>query len=84
MCKPWDNKSTACRVALVAQEFLRMLHACGMPATDADLINGRGTVVNQVLLNAGPRSTLFTGSSKVAEKLAVDLHGKVSRTCRAL
>jgi 1-pyrroline-5-carboxylate dehydrogenase len=48
-----------------------------MPRTDTDLIHGGGQVVNQLLLRAQPRSTLFTGSQRVAEKLAVDMKGKV-------
>lgn len=48
-----------------------------MPRTDADLIHGSGKVVNELLLRAQPRSTLFTGSQRVAEKLALDLKGKV-------
>lgn len=37
---------------------------------------GRGLV--QVMSEAQPRSTLFTGSQRVAEKLAVDMRGKAS------
>lgn len=62
----------------MAEQLLRLLHHCGMPRTDADLIHGGGQVVNELLLRAQPRSTLFTGSQRVAEKLAVDMRGKVS------
>lgn len=41
---------TACRVALVLEEFVRLLHVCGMPMTDVDVISGQGAVVNEVLL----------------------------------
>jgi hypothetical protein len=61
----------------VIEQLLRLLHHCGMPRTDADLIHGNGRVVNELLLRAQPRSTLFTGSQRVAEKLAVDMRGKV-------
>jgi 1-pyrroline-5-carboxylate dehydrogenase len=61
----------------VVEQLLRLLHHCGMPRTDADLIHGGGRVVNELLLRANPRSTLFTGSQRVAEKLALDLKGKV-------
>jgi 1-pyrroline-5-carboxylate dehydrogenase len=54
-----------------------MLHAMGMPSADADYVHGHGSVVNQILLQGRPRSTLFTGSKRVAEKLCADLHGKV-------
>lgn len=65
------------RVSIVIEQLLRLLHHCGMPRTDADLIHGSGAVVNELLLRAQPRSTLFTGSQRVAEKLAVDMRGKV-------
>ncbi|GAB4819738.1 hypothetical protein N2152v2_006784 [Parachlorella kessleri] len=65
------------KVAIVLEEFVRLLHACGMPLDDVDIIGGRGQVVNEVLLQGKPANTLFTGSQKVAEKLAKDLHGKV-------
>lgn len=67
-----------CRVSIVAEQFVRMLHHVGMPAEDADFIQGEGAVVNQILLQAKPRNTLFTGSGRIAEKLAADTHGKVS------
>ena len=54
-----------------------MLHHVGMPPQDADYIHGSGKVVNEILLQARPRNTLFTGSGRIAEKLANDLHGKV-------
>lgn len=65
------------KVAIVLDEFVRLLHACGMPAADVDVLHGRGPTMNEVLLRGAPRSTLFTGSKRVAEKLSVDLHGKV-------
>jgi delta 1-pyrroline-5-carboxylate dehydrogenase len=65
------------QVSIVAEQLLRLLHHCGMPRTDADLIHGSGRVVNELLMRAQPRSTLFTGSQRVAEKLALDLKGKV-------
>lgn len=65
------------RVSIVAEQLLRLLHHCGMPMGDVDLLHGPGTTMNAVLTEAQPRSTLFTGSQRVAEKLAVDLRGKV-------
>ena len=65
------------RVSIVAEEFVRMLHALGMPRGDVDLVHGDGRVVNEILRRARPRSTLFTGSRKVAEHLTADLDGKV-------
>lgn len=65
------------RVAVVLEEFVRLLGACGLGLGDLDLIHGRGPVVGEVLSRGSARSTLFTGSKRVAEKLSVDLHGKV-------
>ena len=61
----------------MAEQFIRMLHHVGMPKTDLDYIQGNGKVVGEILKQGHPRSTLFTGSQKVAEQLAVDLKGKV-------
>lgn len=57
--------------------FVRMLHHCGLPKTDLDYIHGNGAVIGDLLMRAQPRSILFTGSGKIAEKLAVDFKGKV-------
>ena len=65
------------RVSLVVEMFVRMLHHCGMPMNDVDLIHGNGKVVGDILKAADVRSTLFTGSAKVAEILAKELKGKV-------
>lgn len=51
---------------------------CGLPPKDVDFLNGKGQVVNEVLVKAQPRSTLFTGSKRIGEKLSKDLNGKVS------
>ncbi|GMH32423.1 hypothetical protein BSKO_00257 [Bryopsis sp. KO-2023] len=65
------------RVSIVLEQYLRLLLHCGMPATDLDFINGQGKVVSEILAAAKPRNTLFTGSSRIGEKIAVDLSGKV-------
>lgn len=64
-------------MSIVQEQFMRLLHHAGMPLEDADYFQGNGQVFGEVLLQARPRSTLFTGSQRVAEKLAVDLAGKV-------
>lgn len=47
--------------------MLRLLHACGMPMDDVDFFNAaQGHSMHALLLEAQPRMTLFTGSSKVA------------------
>lgn len=65
------------RVSIVMEQALRLLHECGLPMTDVDFINCDGQVMHKLLLLAKPRMTLFTGSSKVAEILAKDLHGRI-------
>ncbi|KAH6821294.1 aldehyde dehydrogenase 12A1 [Perilla frutescens var. hirtella] len=80
------------KVSIVMEQMLRLLHDCGLPLEDVDFINSDGITMNKVLgeyinrakfvLNifdhqAKPRMTLFTGSSRVAEKLAVDLSGRI-------
>lgn len=65
------------RVAVVMEQMLRLLHHCGMPLNDVDFINSDGPTMHALLMKAEPRMTLFTGSSKVAEMLARDLHGKI-------
>jgi len=70
------NKNCA-RTSLVSEQFLRMLHHCGMPLTDADHIHGSGEVMGELLKHQDIRMTQFTGSSRVAEHLAVQLRGKI-------
>ncbi|KAL7098722.1 hypothetical protein ACP275_09G035700 [Erythranthe tilingii] len=65
------------KVSLVMEQMLRLLHECGLPVEDVDFINSDGKTMNKLLLEAEPRMTLFTGSSKVAEKLALDLKGRI-------
>jgi len=65
------------RVAIVMEQFIRMLHAVGLPKTDMDFIYCDGPVFNEILVQGNSRMTLFTGSQRVADKLAVDLKGKV-------
>ena len=52
------------RVSLVMEQFLRLLHDCGLPRTDVDLLHGPGTTMGHVLTHARPRSTLFTGARR--------------------
>ncbi|KAH6799045.1 aldehyde dehydrogenase 12A1 [Perilla frutescens var. frutescens] len=65
------------KVSIVMEQMLRLLHDCGLPLEDVDFINSDGITMNKVLMEAKPRMTLFTGSSRVAEKLAVDLSGRI-------
>lgn len=61
----------------MVEEFIRLLHSCGLPLSDVDLIHGNGAVTGEVFAQAHPGSILFTGSKGVAEKLARDHHGRV-------
>ncbi|KAL3528342.1 hypothetical protein ACH5RR_007664 [Cinchona calisaya] len=65
------------KVAIVMEQMLRLLHECGLPVEDVDFINCDGKTMNKLLLEAKPRMTLFTGSSRIADKLAVDLKGRI-------
>ncbi|CAK9159957.1 unnamed protein product, partial [Ilex paraguariensis] len=65
------------KVCIVMEQMLRLLHDCGLPVEDVDFINSDGKIMNKLLLEANPRMTLFTGSSRVADKLAVDLKGRI-------
>ncbi|PKU72562.1 Delta-1-pyrroline-5-carboxylate dehydrogenase 12A1, mitochondrial [Dendrobium catenatum] len=65
------------KVCIVMEQMIRLLHECGLPKEDVDFINTDGMTMNKFLLEAKPHMTLFTGSSRVAEKLAGDLRGRV-------
>jgi 1-pyrroline-5-carboxylate dehydrogenase len=65
------------KVSVVMEEFMRLLHACGLPAGDADLLHCDGPTFGALLKAYEPRMTLFTGSGRVAEQLATQLRGKV-------
>lgn len=65
------------KVSIVMDQMMRLLHACGLPIEDVDFINSDGKTMNKLLMEANPRMTLFTGSSRVGEKLAEDLKGRI-------
>ncbi|KAK1281851.1 putative aldehyde dehydrogenase [Acorus calamus] len=65
------------KVSIVMEQMLRLLHECGLRMEDVDFINSDGIAMNKFLLEAKPRMTLFTGSSRIAEKLAFDLKGRI-------
>ncbi|KAJ6813555.1 putative aldehyde dehydrogenase [Iris pallida] len=65
------------KVSIVMEQMLLLLHQCGLPMEDVDFINSDGITMNKLLLKAKPQMTLFTGSSRVAERLATDLKGRV-------
>jgi 1-pyrroline-5-carboxylate dehydrogenase len=65
------------KVSLCVQEFLRLLHACGLPHYDVILVHTNGPNMEHLITQVNPRMTQFTGSSVVAEKLSKLLHGRV-------
>mmetsp|Transcript_3774 Transcript_3774/g.8310 ORF Transcript_3774/g.8310 Transcript_3774/m.8310 type:complete len:548 (+) Transcript_3774:71-1714(+) len=74
------NKPTlkpAEKCALVMEQFLHLLHECGMDKKDVDLLNCQGPVAERLILDADVRLTQFTGSSRVAEMLLQRTNGKV-------
>jgi len=67
----------ASTVSIVMEQFLRMLIHCGMPPSDVDLIHCGGRAMGDLIKRGPFRVTQFTGSSQVAEDLAVELRGKI-------
>lgn len=67
-----DSKVSAC-----IQEFIKLLLACGLPKNDVILVQTNGINMEYLMSQIDLRMTLFTGSSKVAEKLSKMLHGKI-------
>lgn len=65
------------KVAVVMEQYLRLLHHVGMPKKDVDLLNCQGPVAGELLQRAPIRVTQFTGSSRVAELLSKQTNGKV-------
>ncbi|MFS7954861.1 putative L-glutamate gamma-semialdehyde dehydrogenase [Helianthus anomalus] len=49
----------------------------GTPVEDVDFINSDGMMMNNLLQEANPRMTLFTGTPKIVDKLAYDLNGRI-------
>mmetsp|Transcript_19716 Transcript_19716/g.55692 ORF Transcript_19716/g.55692 Transcript_19716/m.55692 type:complete len:568 (-) Transcript_19716:349-2052(-) len=65
------------QVSVVMEQFIRLLIDCGMEPTDVDLLNCRGPVAQEVIVNTPVRLTQFTGSSRVGEMLSSATNGKV-------
>ena len=65
------------KVMLCMEQFTRMLHHVGLPTTDYNLLYSDGPVMNRVMVEGDSRMCLFTGSQKVADKLCLDLKGKI-------
>jgi 1-pyrroline-5-carboxylate dehydrogenase len=65
------------KVSIVLEQFIRLLHYCGLPKEDLDFINCDGPVMEKILVEGKPRQTLFTGSSRIAERLCNVLNGRI-------
>ena len=65
------------KVSICIEQFIRMLHHCGMPKEDLDLIHCQGKTMESVMKKSNPRIIQFTGSSAVAEHLCKAFSGKV-------
>ncbi|MBI2046057.1 MAG: aldehyde dehydrogenase family protein [Parcubacteria group bacterium] len=67
----------ASTVDVVIEAFIRMLLSCGMPKNDVALIHCGGAVMEEIIRQAEPSMTQFTGSSEVAQKLIALTNGKI-------
>ena len=65
------------RVSIVMDQFVRLMLHCGAPKMDVDVIHCDKEIMGEALDRIKPRMTLFTGSQKVADELAIKLKGKV-------
>lgn len=67
------------KVAVVMAEFLRLLHACGLPPEDVDMLCCNGSVMGEFLelCKADIRLVQFTGSSATAEEVSRIMNGRV-------
>ena len=65
------------RTNFVLEQWIRMLHYCGLPKEDMDFLYADGPVMEKILVKGGVKNTLFTGSSKVGEHLAKTLRGRI-------
>jgi len=71
LCKPCE------KVSIAMEQLIRMLHHCGLEKDAIDYAHCRGPVVEHILVNGEAKTTVFTGSQKIAEQLCSSLHGKV-------
>lgn len=69
----------ASTVAVVMEQFIRLLIACGLPPHDVDLLHCPGSTMENFLTEAGDavRVLQFTGSSEVSEHLAHIVGGRI-------
>ena len=65
------------RTSFPLEQWVRMLHYCGLPKEDLDFLQCDGPVAEKVLVKGGSNMTQFTGSSKIGEHLMKKLNGRV-------
>jgi 1-pyrroline-5-carboxylate dehydrogenase len=65
------------RVSFPLEEWIRMLHYCGLPKEDMDFLHADGPIMEAILKKGDAKNTLFTGSSEIGEYLVKKLDGKV-------
>lgn len=65
------------KTAMPLEQFIRLLHECGLPKNDLSLLYSDGDVTEHILTKSKVNQTLFTGSSHIAEHLMQKLNGKV-------
>lgn len=73
--KPVVKGDTRCNIVL--EQWIRMLHYCGLPKEDLDFLYADGPTMEKILVKGDVKNTLFTGSSTVGEHLARKLAGKI-------
>jgi 1-pyrroline-5-carboxylate dehydrogenase len=65
------------KVSLPLYEFIKLLIACGMPKGDLIYVHTNGENMEHLISQINLKMTVFTGSSRVGEKLTKILHGKI-------
>uniref|UniRef100_A0A7S2XK85 Aldehyde dehydrogenase domain-containing protein n=1 Tax=Attheya septentrionalis TaxID=420275 RepID=A0A7S2XK85_9STRA len=65
------------KVSHVMEQFIHLLHHCGLPKEDVDILNCQGPVAQELITSSPIRLTQFTGSSRVGEILLEATRGKV-------
>jgi len=65
------------KVAIVMEQMVRLAQHCGLGMEDMDYLYCNGPDLNRLLVDYNPSMTMFTGSEAIANKLAVDLKGKI-------
>ena len=73
--KPYVKPDIRCSFPL--EQWVRMLHYCGLPKEDMDFMHGDGHVAEKILKKGKARMTLFTGSSRIGDHLVKALDGRV-------